>query len=409
MSETKRNKERVDQAWNKLYDRLDADGLLLSDRQNRKRLSASMLWKWGAVAAISVGLGVFLTTTYRKVGEPVEVRAFIMQENTEQSTLVTTLEDGSIVYMGGETSLQYPEHFSMDKREVSLQGNALFDEAGNRERPFLIETEEVRIEVLGTMFHVKSDVGSTFELSVQRGKVKVALKNKNQEMYVNAGEAVTLKTHQLRFTDYRDDTRIAHYWKSMRFKDESLMNILRGINMHSSGLQLKTSPSLGERRLTVAFSGESPESMAELICLAMNLKYAREGDIGVLSEFSGKMNLIRTYHYYWHIFFFSLLDCMAEFTKAADRDVLERVIYLAKSKGTVYTLLGKVSEQSGFLFVYDSKVVDNDRMVKLGAGQRTIRQAVYEIIGRQDISLRIVENHILINQLLGQFPFVNTS
>ena len=284
MSETKRNKERVDQAWNKLYDRLDADGLLLSDRQNRKRLSASMLWKWGAVAAIWVGIGVFLTTTYRKVGEPVEVRALIMQENTEQSTLVTTLEDGSIVYMGGETSLQYPEHFSMDKREVSLQGNALFDVAGNRERPFLIETEEVRIEVLGTMFHVKRDVGSTFELSVQRGKVKVALKNKNQEMYVNAGEAVTLKTHQLRFTDYRDDTRIAHYWKSMRFKDESLMNILRVINMHSSGLQLKTSPSLGERRLTVAFSGESPESMAELICLAMNLKYTREGDIGVLSE-----------------------------------------------------------------------------------------------------------------------------
>lgn len=123
-----------------------------------------------------------LTTTYRKVGEPVEVRALIMQENTEQSTLVTTLEDGSIVYMGGETSLQYPEHFSMDKREVSLQGNALFDVAGNRERPFLIETEEVRIEVLGTMFHVKSDVGSTFELSVQRGKVKVALKIKSRDV-----------------------------------------------------------------------------------------------------------------------------------------------------------------------------------------------------------------------------------
>lgn len=33
MSETKRNKERVDRAWNKLYDRLDADGLLLSGRQ----------------------------------------------------------------------------------------------------------------------------------------------------------------------------------------------------------------------------------------------------------------------------------------------------------------------------------------------------------------------------------------
>ena len=50
--------------------------------------------------------------------------------------------------MGGETSLQYPEHFSMDTREVSLQGNALFGLTGNRERPFLIETEEVRIEAV---------------------------------------------------------------------------------------------------------------------------------------------------------------------------------------------------------------------------------------------------------------------
>ena len=100
---------------------------------------------------------------------------------------------------------------------------------------------------------------------------------------------------------------------------------------------------------------------------------------------------------------------MAGFAKAADRDVLERVIYLTKSKGTVYALLGKVSEQSGFLFVYDSKVVDNDRTVKLGAGQRTIRQAVYEIIGRQDISLRVVENHILINQSQVQYAVVPTS
>lgn len=43
------------------------------------------------------------------------------------------------------------------------------------------------------------------------------------------------------------------------------------------------------------------------------------------------MNHIRTYHYYWHIFFFSLLVCMTEFTKAADRGVLERVIYLTKN------------------------------------------------------------------------------
>ena len=64
------------------------------------------------------------------------------------------------------------------------------------------------------------------------------------------------------------------------------------------------------------------------------------------------MNHIRTYHYYWHIFFFSLLVCMTEFTKAADRGVLERVIYLAKSKGTVYTYWGRCPNSLvSFLFM----------------------------------------------------------
>ena len=118
------------------------------------------------------------------------------------------------------------------------------------------------------------------------------------------------------------------------------------------------------------------------------------------------MKRIRAYH--WYLCFLCLFACMAASVKAADGDVPERIIYLSKNKGTVYALLGKVSEQSGFLFIYDSKVVDNERKVKLDAGRRTIRQAVYEIIGRQDISLRVVGNHILINQLQMQRPVDGT-
>ena len=40
--------------------------------------------------------------------------------------------------------------------------------------------------------------------------------------------------------------------------------------------------------------------------------------------------------------------------KAEGGDVLDRIIRLPRAKGTVYALLGKVSEQSGYLFVYDS-------------------------------------------------------
>ena len=103
------------------------------------------------------------------------------------------------------------------------------------------------------------------------------------------------------------------------------------------------------------------------------------------------MGRILTYCLFALFFCFSFVEAKAE-----NKDVLERTIYLPKSKGTVYTLLGKVSEQSGFLFIYDSKVVDNERKAKISAGQRSIRRAVYEIVGREDIELRIVGNHILI-------------
>ncbi len=47
----------------------------------------------------------------------------------------------------------------------------------------------------------------------------------------------------------------------------------------------------------------------------------------------------------------------------------KRMISLPKMKGTVYSLLGNISQQSGYLFIYDSKVVDNDVTVKIRTGR----------------------------------------
>lgn len=77
-------------------------------------------------------------------------------------------------------------------------------------------------------------------------------------------------------------------------------------------------------------------------------------------------------------------------------DVLERMISLPKMKGTVYSLLGNISQQSGYLFIYDSKVVDNDVTVKIRKGERTIRQAIYEITGDTSLEFKVIGTHILI-------------
>ena len=81
--------------------------------------------------------------------------------------------------------------------------------------------------------------------------------------------------------------------------------------------------------------------------------------------------------------------------RADGEDVLERMISLPKMKGTVYSLLGNISQQSGYLFIYDSKVVDNDVTVKIRKGERTIRQAIYEITGDTSLEFKVIGTHIL--------------
>lgn len=51
------------------------------------------------------------------------------------------------------------------------------------------------------------------------------------------------------------------FFKHIRFKDESLANILKVMNLNSDSLQIQVvSPALEERRLTVEFSDESSGS-----------------------------------------------------------------------------------------------------------------------------------------------------
>lgn len=96
------------------------------------------------------------------------------------------------------------------------------------------------------------------------------------------------------------------------------------------------------------------------------------------------------------VLFYCVLPGIFYGLHAQNKTGLDSIIYLAKEKGTVYSMLERVSDKSGYLFIYDSKVVDNGRSVKLKEGARSIREAVGEIIGNEKALLRLIGGHILI-------------
>ncbi|HAD02012.1 MAG: FecR domain-containing protein [Parabacteroides sp.] len=269
----------TDQAWNELYSRLEQDNLIPA--RGQKRLMRPVFA--GMAAAIAVlclcgALGIWLLNDWGT-----DERLLSLKNGPEDNTLVTTLEDGSIIYLAQDATLSYPEHFEADKRLVKLDGNALFDVSGNKQRPFLIETKYTTIEVVGTAFNVKNNGKNDFELSVQRGLVKVTRLDNGESSFVKAGETVILNKNLFLKSPTSDMDQFARYTERIQFKDETLANIVRVINRMSSQPVQLSSSELENRRLTVSFYDNSPAAMTELICLALGLTSEQKEDTLVIS------------------------------------------------------------------------------------------------------------------------------
>ena len=82
------------------------------------------------------------------------------------------LEDGSFVSIYPGSKLAFPKHFAPDKREVYLEGEALFTVSKNPNHPFFVYNNQIVTRVLGTSFTVQNKNGK-IEVAVQTGRVAV--------------------------------------------------------------------------------------------------------------------------------------------------------------------------------------------------------------------------------------------
>lgn len=67
------------------------------------------------------------------------------------------LSDGTSVYLNAGSTLKYPIKFiTGEKRQVFLTGEAYFDVSEDKEHPFVVSSEGMNVEVLGTRFNVSA-------------------------------------------------------------------------------------------------------------------------------------------------------------------------------------------------------------------------------------------------------------
>jgi len=149
----------VDKAWHRVEARIaEAEGRGRVIPMHRVRTVS----RWLAAAAVFTGLFVGVRSWYQQ--RPEEFMA-------ANEHVRTVLQDNSSVVLspGSRVNVRMK-----DDRHVTLQGEAYFEVQRDEERPFVVETDEVLVTVLGTAFEVSAfDTSSSVLVRVRHGKVRV--------------------------------------------------------------------------------------------------------------------------------------------------------------------------------------------------------------------------------------------
>lgn len=85
-----------------------------------------------------------------------------------------TLPDGTRVFLNAGSKLIYPENFEGNTREVFITGEAFFDVIHDNLHPFIVQTNDFRVKVLGTRFNISAyPSDNIFETVLAEGKVSM--------------------------------------------------------------------------------------------------------------------------------------------------------------------------------------------------------------------------------------------
>jgi hypothetical protein len=140
------------------------------------------------------------------------------------------LSDGTKVWLNAASSLKFPAIFTGNERNVELSGEAYFEVAKNKDKPFKVAVNNMNIEVLGTHFNVNAyNDENAIKTTLLEGSVK--LKTGNQQAYLKPGQQATLGQQQM-FNIRPVNTEDAVAWKNgyFVFNNENIQSIMKKIS-----------------------------------------------------------------------------------------------------------------------------------------------------------------------------------
>lgn len=272
---------------------------LIPDQTRPRRLSTLRTlhpgWWIGVAASLLVMVGIWLvlpqklpltetaaptSTAKQPVPPPAEVIRFV---NDEPRMIMHQLPDGSTVWMHAESSITYPQAFEASRRMVTFAGEGFFDIKSDVKRPFMIQSGDMKVEVLGTRFNVKAPAKQAiYEVSVVSGSVAVSAPDSrasNQKVVLAPKQQALfeIQTRRLTTTILTEQKKEIYEPISITFEGTTLDQVAQQLSRRFDVRVLLNNPSMKSCRLTADFEEQSLPAILEMLCTSLDATYTMSG------------------------------------------------------------------------------------------------------------------------------------
>jgi ferric-dicitrate binding protein FerR (iron transport regulator) len=196
------------------------------------------------------------------------------------------LPDGSKVELNGGSTLHASADFGKDARKLQLEGEAFFDVAKDKERPFVVSIGNTTSEALGTQFNLRlASKSKVVQLSVVEGKVKFAEGGKKQEMVLVAGQVAEFDPATGKIWEVQRSAEDQSAWRKNQlfFEDESFPVAAEVLERHF-GVRITYPERLNTARLTAKFEQRALPQVLEVIESIYNVKATQSADAVSLTD-----------------------------------------------------------------------------------------------------------------------------
>mgnify|MGYP000000138951 FL=1 len=145
------------------------------------------------------------------------------------STSRIVLPDGSIAHLNENSHLTYSHLFGIKNREIKMSGECYFEVKKNEKQPFIVFSDAMKVQVLGTKFNVRDYPNSSHScVALLEGKVTASnIKDETNSYELRPNQQITLDKHtgEMQLEDIHNTKELLWTSEELALNGKSLTDI----------------------------------------------------------------------------------------------------------------------------------------------------------------------------------------